>query len=125
MRPVSASRYCGPRFSYTLYASASSRGVNVSRALGRTTTPIAVPSLTNHPRERHSQRHHERCDQQNVMRKRITLLSPILPALVGLTLLGIDAIAAFPRSSSFSPSSAAKAKPAYLLLLRRVWPVAL
>src|SRR5829696_1225322 len=42
--PVSASRYCAPRASKCLYAVVSSRGVNVSRALGSTTTLIALPS---------------------------------------------------------------------------------
>src|SRR5215211_478303 len=42
LMPLSASRYCAPRSSNCLYAAVSSRGVNVSRALGVTTTLIAA-----------------------------------------------------------------------------------
>src|SRR5215217_537396 len=42
LRPVSSLRYCGPCSLNCLYAAASSRGVNVSRALGVTTTLIAA-----------------------------------------------------------------------------------
>jgi hypothetical protein len=44
-RPDWAFTYCGPLCVKSRYAVASSRGVNVSRALGFTTTPIAFPNL--------------------------------------------------------------------------------
>ena len=45
LMPDSASRHCGPRPMQAAYAPASSRGVNVSRALDVTTTLIAPPRL--------------------------------------------------------------------------------
>src|SRR5215217_443216 len=45
LRPDSAFTYCGPLSVKSRYAVASSRGVNVSRALGLTTTLIALHRL--------------------------------------------------------------------------------
>jgi hypothetical protein len=52
LRPDSASTYCGPRSLNCSYASVSSRGVNLSRALGVTTTLVVTarsPSLPRTP----------------------------------------------------------------------------
>src|SRR5215203_4261470 len=45
LRPDSAFTYCGPLSVKSRYAEASSRGVNVSRALGCTTTLMALQRL--------------------------------------------------------------------------------
>ena len=54
LSPVSGLRYRDPRSMKSLHASVSSRGVNLSRALGSTTTLIALPRLrwTNQPGKR-------------------------------------------------------------------------
>src|SRR5215216_1457233 len=71
LRPDWAFTYCGPLSMKSRYAVASSRGVKFSRALGCTTTLIALLSPTNHP-------------QVHRLRRRAGLLHPAPSCLLCL-----------------------------------------